>query len=179
MLYKKCTTNTLTSNQRWNKVDRQHLSTLFQRWYLVKNQSWADLYLLTLFQHWNVVAFSTLKHGYHNFTSIVSYHQNWFWFQSKFNLFQRWECNVDSTLISCGQKCFLGVLIFHRKTPVPQFLQLIRACSFTKRRFRHRCLLVNFAKFALNFVYRSAPEDYYCLASLCDASRMRGLYNIF
>ena len=27
-------------------------STLFQRWYLAENESWADVHLLTLFQRW-------------------------------------------------------------------------------------------------------------------------------
>ena len=33
-------------------VDRQRSSTLFQRWYLVENESWADVHLSTLFQRW-------------------------------------------------------------------------------------------------------------------------------
>ena len=44
--------NTLTLNQRWNNVDRQCSSTLFPRWYLVENESWADICLPTLFQRW-------------------------------------------------------------------------------------------------------------------------------
>ena len=44
--------NTSTLNRRWNNVDRQASSTLFQRWYLVENESWADVHLSTLFQRW-------------------------------------------------------------------------------------------------------------------------------
>ena len=44
--------NTSTLNQRWNNIDRQRSSTLFQRWYLVENESWADVNLSTLFQRW-------------------------------------------------------------------------------------------------------------------------------
>ena len=46
------TANTSTLNQLWKNVDYQHSSTLFQRWNLVENESWADVYLSTLFQHW-------------------------------------------------------------------------------------------------------------------------------
>ena len=44
--------NRSTLNQRWNNVDRQSSSTLFERWYLVANESWADVCLLTLFRRW-------------------------------------------------------------------------------------------------------------------------------
>ena len=90
------------------RVDCQHSSTLLQHWYLVENESWANIYLSTLIQRWNEVLFSTLKYGYHNFTSIVSYHQNCFWWKPKFNVVsklastfnQRWQYDVSSTLIS-------------------------------------------------------------------------------
>ena len=38
------------THQRWSNVDRQHSSTLFQRWHLVENESWADVCLSTLFE---------------------------------------------------------------------------------------------------------------------------------
>ena len=44
--------NTLTLNQRWNNIDPQRSSTLLQRWYLIENESWADVHLSTLFQDW-------------------------------------------------------------------------------------------------------------------------------
>ena len=47
-----CPANTSTLNQRWNNVDRQRSSTLFQCSYLVENESWADGHLSTLFQRW-------------------------------------------------------------------------------------------------------------------------------
>ena len=43
---------TSTLNQRWNNVDHQCSSTLFQHWHLVENESWADEHLSTLFQRW-------------------------------------------------------------------------------------------------------------------------------
>ena len=100
--------NESTSNQNWKKVDCQHSSTLLQRWYLVENESWANIYLATLFQHWIEVIFSTLKYGYHNLTSIVSYHQTCLWWKPKFNVVstlastfnQCWQYDVNSTLIS-------------------------------------------------------------------------------
>ena len=39
-----------TLNQRC--VDRQRSSTLFQRWYFVENESWADVHFSTLCQCW-------------------------------------------------------------------------------------------------------------------------------
>ena len=52
-------------------------------------------------QRWNEVAFSTLKNGYHNFTSIVSYHQIAFGFNPNSTAFrQRWQHDVDSTSTS-------------------------------------------------------------------------------
>lgn len=49
----------------------------------------------------NEIVFSTLIHDYHNFTSIVSYQQNCFWCQLKFNIvltltIRRWF-NSDAT----------------------------------------------------------------------------------
>ena len=44
--------NTSTLNQRWNNIDRQRSSTLFQRLYLVGNESWVNVCLSTLFQRW-------------------------------------------------------------------------------------------------------------------------------
>ena len=44
--------NTSTLNQFWNNVNLQRSSTLFQRWYLVENESWADVHFSTLFQRW-------------------------------------------------------------------------------------------------------------------------------
>ena len=39
---------TKTASQR----KHQRSSMLFQRWYLVENESWADVHLSTLFQRW-------------------------------------------------------------------------------------------------------------------------------
>ena len=44
--------NTLTLDQRWNNIDPQRSSTLFQRWYLIENESWVDIHLSTLLQRW-------------------------------------------------------------------------------------------------------------------------------
>ena len=82
-------------NQRWNNVDRQRSSRLFQRWYLVENESWADVHLSMLFQRWQ-----------NNFeTTLIE----WRWFNvSEPTLFQRrnldenesWteQNNVETTL---------------------------------------------------------------------------------
>ena len=66
------------THQRWNNVDRQRSSTLFRRWYLVENESWADAHLSTFFQRWqnNVET-----------TSIELYRFN----VDKTTLFQRWN----------------------------------------------------------------------------------------
>ena len=59
-IFAKYPANTSMLNQRWNSVDRQRSSTLFQRWYLVENESWADVCLLTLFQRWQNKVETTL-----------------------------------------------------------------------------------------------------------------------
>ena len=53
--------NISTLNQPWKNVDRQHSATLFQRWYLVENESWAGVCLSTLFQRWQNNIETTLK----------------------------------------------------------------------------------------------------------------------
>ena len=58
------------THQRWNKVDRQRSSTLFQHWYLVENESWAKVNLSTLFQRWNNVDRITLIQR--RWTNVVS-----------------------------------------------------------------------------------------------------------
>ena len=74
--------NTSTLNQRWNNVDRQ-------RWYLVENESWADVLLSTLTkQRWNNV--------------------------DRVTLIQYWWPNVVSTLVlgwkgKLSQHMFIGV----------------------------------------------------------------------
>ena len=87
--------NTSTPNHRLNNVDHQCSSSLFQYLYFVENESWHDLYLSTLFQSWNNIVFSILKYDDHNFTTIISYHQNYFCLiQRYFNV----DINVESTL---------------------------------------------------------------------------------
>ena len=93
--------NTSTLNQRWNNVDRQRSSTLFQRWYLVENESWADVLLLTLTkQRWNNV--------------------------DRVTLIQYWWPNVVSTLVlgwkgKLSQRMFIGV----EKTALKQLCQYL------------------------------------------------------
>ena len=54
--------NTSTLNRRWNNVDRQASSMLFQRWYLVENESWGDKHFSKLFQCWqNNVETTSIK----------------------------------------------------------------------------------------------------------------------
>ena len=53
--------NTSMLNQRWNNVDRQRSSMFQQLWYLVENESWADIHLSMLFQRWQNNVETTLK----------------------------------------------------------------------------------------------------------------------
>ena len=103
---------------------------LFQRWYLVKNEIWANLRLSRLFQGWNEVVFSTLIYGYHNFIIIVSSQQTCFWCQLRFNvvstltstLNQRLQYDVDSTLISRRPISRLYFNIYQRWNNVKRLL---------------------------------------------------------
>ena len=66
------------THQRWNKVDRQRSSTLFQHWYLVENESWAKVHLSTLFQRWNNVDRITLiQRRWTNVVSTLKFGWKW------------------------------------------------------------------------------------------------------
>ena len=97
--------NSSTLNQLRNNVDRQRLSTLFQRWYLVENESWADVHLSTLFQRWqnNVEATSIELRWFNVYEPMLSQRWNLVEIESWANvclstLFQRWWNNVETTL---------------------------------------------------------------------------------
>lgn len=91
--------NTSTSNQRWNKVVCQRLSTFFN------SDIWLRMKVEPTYIYRRV---STLKLGclfylkirllYHNITSVERNHQNWIWHQPKFNFVFNVDFNVESTL---------------------------------------------------------------------------------
>ena len=88
--------NTSALNQRWNNVNSQRSSTLFQRWYLVGNESWADVDSTLIKQHWK------------NYVHSVSVTKCCFnvdiWFQMKVEnvcssaLLRRLENSIETTL---------------------------------------------------------------------------------
>ena len=66
------------THQRWNKVDRQRSSTLFQHWYLVENQIWAKVHLSTLFQRWNNVdRITSIQRRWTNVVSTLKFGWKW------------------------------------------------------------------------------------------------------
>ena len=91
--------NTSTSNQRWNNVFCQRLSTFFN------SDIWLRMKVEPTYIYRRV---STLKLGclfylkirllYHNITSVERNHQNWIWHQPKFNFVFNVDFNVESTL---------------------------------------------------------------------------------
>ena len=97
--------NTLALNKRWNNVDCQRLSMLFQRWYLVESESWADAHLSTLPQHWqNNVEATSIKLRWLNVDEPMLF-QRWNLVEIEswanvclLKLFQRWQNNVETTL---------------------------------------------------------------------------------
>ena len=94
--------NASTLNQRWNNVDHQRSSTLFQRWYLVENESWADVHLSTLFQRCQNNVQTTLTRRFN--VDEPKLFQRWNLVENESwadvclsSLFQRWQ-NVEKTL---------------------------------------------------------------------------------
>ena len=69
-------------------------STLFQRWYLVENESWLDVHVSTLFQHWQKNVQTTLTELRRFNVDVVST----LIVSSKWNLSQRMFIGVASTL---------------------------------------------------------------------------------
>ena len=111
--------NTSTLNQRWNNADRQCSLTLFQRWYLVENESWADVYLSTLFQCFNVEK-TSIKLRRFNLDELMLFQcwnlvKNESWTDVHLStLFQRWQNNVETTL---SKLCWFNVddpILFQR-----------------------------------------------------------------
>ena len=88
-----------TLKQRWS-------STLFKRWYLVENESWADVHLWTLFQRWqNSVETTWIELRGFNVDEPTLF-QRWNLVENESwanvclsTLFQRWQNNVETTLI--------------------------------------------------------------------------------
>ena len=106
--FKKCYLSTL--NQRTNNIDRQRSSTLFQRWYLAENETWANVHLSALFQRWqNNVDTRLIELSQFNVDEPM--------------LFQRWnlienESWADACL-KLSQRMFIGV----EKTVLKQLCQ--------------------------------------------------------
>ena len=124
---------TQQTHQRWNNVDRQRSSTLFQRWYLVENESWADVHLSTLFQRWQNNVETTLIELRRFNVDEPTLFQRWNLVENESStdiclstLFQRWWLNFVSTLIlgwkgMLSQRVFIGV----EKTALKQLCQYL------------------------------------------------------
>ena len=120
--------DTSTLNQRWSNVDRQHSSTLFQRWCLVENESWANVHLSTLFQHWqNKVETMLIELRRFNVDDPTLF-QRWNSVENEswadvclLTLFQRWQNNVERiTSIQCWWLKVVSMLIFGWKGKLSQ-----------------------------------------------------------
>ena len=93
------------THQRWINVDRQRSATLFQRWFLVENESWADVHLSTLFQRWqNNVETTSIELRRFNIDEPMLF-QRWNLVENESwanvclsTLFQRWQNNVETTM---------------------------------------------------------------------------------
>ena len=79
--------------------------TLFQRWYLVKNENWADVHLSTLFQRWQKNVETMLIELRRFNVDEPTLFQCWNLVENESwanvclpALFQRWQ-NVETTLI--------------------------------------------------------------------------------
>ena len=120
--------NTSTLNERWNNVDRQRSSTLFQRWYLVENESWADAHLSTLFQRWQNNIETTLIELRRFNVDETKLFQRWDLVENKSwadvclsTLFQRWQNNVKRIMsIQCWWPNVVWTLIFDWKGKLSQ-----------------------------------------------------------
>ena len=97
-----------------NNVDCQRLSKLFQRWYLVENESWADV-------RWqsNVDA-TSIEFGWFNVVEPMLF-QHWNLVEIKrwadiclLKLFQRWQNNVETTLKELRQFSVDEPMLFQR-----------------------------------------------------------------
>ena len=103
---------TQQTHQRWNNVDRQLSSTLFQRWYLVENESWADIQLSTVFQRWqNNVETMSIKLRWFNVDEPMLF-QRWYlvengsWINVCLSaLLRLWENSIETTLSIAALIC--------------------------------------------------------------------------
>ena len=92
--------------QRWINVDCQRSSTLFQRWNLVENQSWADVHSSTLFQRWQNNVKTTLIELRRFSANEPTLFQRWNLVENEswadvclLTLFLGWQSNAETTLI--------------------------------------------------------------------------------
>ena len=97
--------STQQTHQRWNNVDHQRSSTLFQHWYFVENESWADVHFST-FPRWeeNVETTSIKLRRFNVYYQTLF--QRWYLVENESwadlclsTLFQRWQNNIETTLI--------------------------------------------------------------------------------
>ena len=121
------------THQRWNKVDRQRSSTLFQHWYLVENESWADVHLSRLFQCWqNNVELTLIDLRRFNVDEPMLF-QHWklveneSWAVDRITSIQRQWLIVISTLVvswkwNLSQGMFISVASTMRKQHLNNFI---------------------------------------------------------
>ena len=112
---------TQQTHQRWNNVGRQRSSTLFHRWYLVENESWADVHLSTLFQcrQNNVEATSIELRWFIVDKPMLFKRWNLIEIESWVDVcssmwFQRWQSNVETTLKELPQFNINDPMLFQR-----------------------------------------------------------------
>ena len=120
------------THQRWINVDHQRSSKLFQRWYLVENESWTNVHLSTLFQRWqNNVEAMSIELCWFNVDEPMLF-QRWNFVEIKsqadvcLSIKCRWP-NVVLTLIfgwkwKLNQRIFIGVASKLRKQHSKNFV---------------------------------------------------------
>ena len=115
--YQFTSANTSTLNHH-----RQRSSTLFQRWYLVENESWADVHLSTLFQRWQNNIETTLIELRRFNVDEPTLLQRWNLVENEswadaclLTLFQRWQNNVETTFIELRWFNVDDIILFQRR----------------------------------------------------------------
>ena len=135
----------MQTHQRWNNVDCQRSSTLFQHGYLVENESWADVHLSTLFQSWqnNVEATSTELRWFNIDEPILFQRWNLVEIESwadvcSSTLFQRWENNIERiTSIQCWGPNVVSTLIFGWEWKLNQHMFIGVASTLRKQHWNN------------------------------------------
>ena len=109
--------NTIPLNQRWNNVDSQRSSTLFWRWFLFENESWAIIYLSAWFKRWqNNIETTSIE--------LLRWFNN-----GKLTLFQRWYLVENESWVNV---CSLELLqLWENSTETS--LSIFVALTFTRK----------------------------------------------